>query len=35
MAYHMPESGFLRDHVFANEAAVAGYSVIRAENRQR
>ena len=31
---HLPESGFLRYHIHANEAAGAGYSVIRAENPQ-
>jgi hypothetical protein len=30
-----PESGFFRDHLFANEAAVAGFSVLRARYRQR
>jgi len=30
-----PESDFLRDHAFPNEAAVAGFSVIQARYRQR
>jgi hypothetical protein len=27
-AYHLPESDFLRDHIFSNEAGGAGFSVI-------
>jgi nitroreductase len=34
-AHHLPESDFLCDHTFANEAAVAGFSVIRARYSQR
>jgi hypothetical protein len=35
IAHHLPESGFLRDHTFVNEAAGAGFSVIWTEYRQR
>src|ERR1035437_8488087 len=35
IARHLPESDFLRYHIYANEAAGAGYSTIRAENTER
>jgi hypothetical protein len=35
IGYHPVESGFLRDQIFANEAAGAGFLVIRVECRQR
>jgi len=35
IAYHLPESDFLRYHIFANEAAGAGYSVFQVMYRRR